>query len=52
MPPATHSSPGYVEPVFARIGGIVKLDSLAKIPSVACPILLVRGTRTSWFPPR
>ena len=32
-------------PVLARLGAMVKLDSLARIPSVPCPILLVRGTR-------
>ena len=32
-------------PLLARIGAMVKLDSVAKIPSVSCPILLVRGTR-------
>ncbi len=34
-----------VAPVFARLGSMVKLDSLARIPAVPCPILLVRGTR-------
>lgn len=32
-------------PLLARIGTMVKLDSLSKIPSVSCPILLVWGTR-------
>ena len=31
-------------PLLARIGAMVKLDSVAKIPSVSCPILLIRGT--------